>query len=832
MAGACDKIKVMECFAEYFHPDTYDLSLKLSREDESLYGRAKIDGRLASPKIKIIKLHAEKLEIKSVKMALAEQGEPAVTCDFRHQDGVLEILLSEEEYQDDLQFEIEFSGRLNHNMQGCYLSSYQWQGKDYRIAATQFEACCARQAFPCIDEPAAKAVFRLTLEVPDYQAVDTVISNMPLRTQQGNKFEFEPTPPMSTYLLAWVVGPFRRVSSVNPSGIKVTSYGALNQPLESLLFANQTAERALEYYQKRFRIPYPLPKLDQVALPDFEAGAMENWGLITFRESCMLADRDAPLDSKKSVAVTVTHEIAHQWFGDLVTMQWWDGLWLNESFATIMEYAATDALYPEFKIWTNFFTDDSVAALERDALPGVQAVYQPVRHPDEIETLFDSAIVYAKGARLILMLMRLSGEENFNRALHDYFKKHQYANTIGDDLWASLEPYVKFDVRGFMQTWISQPGYPALHHCHNGEKVWWEQQRLLIDGSTDDSKWPLPAVEDDMSGHYVLDLSEAEFENKLVSFSNLGLEQKLRILIDRMLLAKSGVAPIVPLLDLLPKFRAEQNAGIWRILASIIADLKIFCPPQSTTYQNFQQYLRGLLGLQLKKMRENADNQTLSSEQLDLRNTVISLALYAADRGTLERLNRLYQGDLTKIEPELRIFVLAAKMRRDEAAVFDEFLLKYQKTEDPDLKSDLLYALSRAEKIKHQQRLLALLKEPKIVRAQDHIFLFAYLLRNYKTKAATLDWLTRNWAYVERITGQKTLEDYLRYGASVILDAAEADKFFGFFDQEAENPMLARAIELAHVSVAARLARIEEHGEAFAQKLAYLQGKHNKIQGN
>lgn len=822
MAGACDKIKVMEYFTEYFHPDTYDLSLKLSREDESLHGRVKIDGRLASPKIKIVKLHAEKLEIKSVKIASAEQGESAMTCDYRHQDGVLEIPLPEEEYQDGLQFEIEFSGRLNHNMQGCYLSSYQWQEKEQRIAATQFEACCARQAFPCIDEPAAKAVFRLTLEVPDYQATDIVISNMPLRTQQGNKFEFEPTPPMSTYLLAWVVGPFRSVSSVNPSGIKVTSYGALNQPLESLLFANQTAERALEYYQKRFQIPYPLPKLDQVALPDFEAGAMENWGLITFRECCMLADRDAPLDSKKSVAVTVTHEIAHQWFGDLVTMQWWDGLWLNESFATIMEYAATDALYPEFKIWTNFFTGDSVAALERDALPGVQAVYQPVHHPDEIETLFDSAIVYAKGARLILMLMRLIGEQNFNRGLHDYFAKHQYANTIGDDLWVSLEPYAEFDVREFMQAWISQPGYPALQRCANGENAWWKQQRLLIDGSTDNSKWPLPAVEDDMSGHYVIDLGEVEFENKLAYFPNLGLEQKLRILIDRMLLAKAGVAPIVPLLDLLPKFRAEHDAGIWRILASIVADLKIFCPPQSTVYRNFQQYLRELLEPQLEKMEQNADNQVWNSEQLDLRNTIISLALYAADRDTLERLSRLYQDDLTKIEPELRTFVLAAKMRRDEAEVFNEFLLKYQKTEDPDLKSDLLYALSRAEETRHQEQLLALLKEPKIVRAQDHIFLFAYLLRNHKTKAATLDWLIQNWAYLEQLTGQKTLEDYLRYGASVILNAAEADKFFGFFDQKAQDPMLSRAIELAHVSVAARLTRIEKHGEAFAEKLANL----------
>lgn len=816
-------MKVMEYFADYYRPKRYDLNLTVSRREEFLRGTVRINGCLVSNDVKTLKFHAENLQIKAVAYRLVSQTDEKSfeECDFLHQESVLEISVTEHmrEKGVDLEFFIEFSGKLNHNMQGCYLSSYQWQDQEQKIIATQFESCLARQAFPCIDEPAAKAVFNLTLVVLDLEERDIVLSNMPIERQEQNRFRFVSTPPMSTYLLAWVIGPFQKVSTINTDGVRVSSYCALNQSIEALKFANQTGGRALEYYQKRFGVAYPLPKLDQVALPDFEVGAMENWGLVAFRESCMLAESDAALDSKKSVAVTVTHEIAHQWFGDLVTLKWWDDLWLNESFATIMEYSATDAIYPEFNIWTDFFTSDCVAALERDALPGVQAVYQPVHHPGEIETLFDSAIVYAKGARLILMLMRLIGEEAFDQGLHDYFEEFQYHNTVGDDLWASLQTHARFDVRGFMQAWISQPGYPALQHCNNTKEPW-SQQRLLIDGSTDDSKWPLPKVQDDMSGHYLINLSEEDFQHKIAHFDELLEEQKLRLLIDRMLLAKAGVVSTVPLLDLLRKFSAEKNAGVWQIMASIIADLKIFCPPKSTIKRDFQKYLRQLLAKQILCFDHGP--KELTADEIDLRNTVTSIALYATDRRTLELLSQLYQSDFTKIEPERRLFILSAKMRQAEDEVFDEFLSQYQKVEDPDLKSDLLCALSRAEAPEHCQHLLALLDSPRIVRPQDHIFLFIYLLRNPQTKLAALSWLPEHWAKIEEMTGQKTAEDYLRYGAGVITDEAEERRFFKFFDQKASEPMYARAVELAHVAVATRLARIKKYQATFAEKLTEL----------
>ncbi len=228
---------------------------------------------------------------------------------------------------------------------------------------------------------------------------------------------------------------------------------------------------------------------------------MENWGLVAYRESMMLTTSSASLSTKRTVATTITHELAHQWFGDLVTMAWWDDLWLNESFASVVEYYAADAIYPELNVWQDFFTGDCLAALRRDCLPGVQAVQQAVHHPSEIATLFDGAIVYAKGARLILMLIRLMGEAKFRQGVRYYFDKFQYQNTTADDLWNALQLYANFDIKNFMHTWITQPGYPVLarkdassvslkesQSSSIGIGADFDEHRFLITGDSDDTK--------------------------------------------------------------------------------------------------------------------------------------------------------------------------------------------------------------------------------------------------------------------------------------------------------------------------------------------------------
>lgn len=819
----------MERFLDYFRPYHYQLEECLWRDTEQFKGKVEIVGALLGNSIK---LHAVNLEIEKIEWRprWTDYEDPSaeygyMTCDFTYEDGVIIIPATDEmraildECQDDnhLALKINFGGKLSHNMQGCYLSTYDFNGQEQRLVATQFESHYAREAFPCIDEPAAKATFDLRIIVPDYDpSCDVVLANTPVIQQTHGSFEFETTPRMSTYLLAWVVGPLQSVSKVNKNGVKVSSYCAFNQPVESLLFANDTAARALEYYDKRFQEKYPLPKLDQVALPDFEAGAMENWGLVTYRESMMLADKTATTDTKQSIALTVTHELSHQWFGDLVTMQWWDDLWLNESFASVIEYFATDALYPDFNIWQDFFTGYCFAALKRDCLPGVQSVQQVVHHPAEIATLFDSAIVYAKGAHLIFMLIRLMGEEKFDQGLRDYFDKYKYENTVGDNLWDTLQSYADFDVKDFMRAWITQPGYPVLQRQGND----WEQHRFLITGQTDDTVWPLPEITDDMSGHYLLNLDDADFQSKIAEYDQLSQEQKLRLLIDRELLAKTPNVASASLFDLLPKFIHEPSSAVWNIILMLITDLKLFCTPETPATDDYKAYLRQLLQNQFDSIDFSVLHDVDSTTK---RHILLEIARYSEYEPILRHLTNMYSDDFAKIDPELRMQVLAAKMYFDEDKVFTPWLKKYQTETDPEIKDDILYTLiDIAKQPEHLEQLLAWLEQPKIVRPQNHIFLFAHLMRNYRTRDRALDWLVTHWDYVERLTGEKSIEDYPRLAATALRTPAEAEKFYNFFDKMSDNPVLSRTLKIAHTDIDARLALIAKDSAGVHEKLKAL----------
>ena len=826
--------RAMERFLDYFKPSNYTIDLEIDRHKKSLKGKVRVSGVVCS---ECVKFHAVAMKIKSVEFSADDpfSQNPLKPCRFEYDDETIMIPTDREnapyfytshkfdERSGDSEihstdFVITFETKLKENMQGCYLSSYDLGGEKKFLATTQFESHYAREAFPCIDEPAAKAIFFVNLDIPDLSPEDVVLFNTPLSSHYGTRYSFAPTPRMSTYLLAWVIGPLQSVSTVNKNGVQVSSYCALNQPLESLLFANEVATRALEYYDEKFGEQCPLSKLDQVALPDFEAGAMENWGLVTYRESMMLAGPDASLDLKRTVSTTVTHELSHQWFGDLVTMAWWDGLWLNESFATIMEYYAADALYPELGVWEDFFTGDCLAALKRDALSGVQAVQQEVQYPAEIATLFDAAIVYAKGARLILMLVRLMGEDNFYSGMRYYFDKHKYQNTTGDDLWSALQPHADFDVKKFMQVWITQPGYPILE-AHGND---WSEKRFLIAGGTDDGskKWPLPEVKDDMSGHYLIKLSMNEFSEKLSKFVEMESEQKLRLLIDRMLLAKAGEVESASLLDLISQFANEKSSAVWEILANIIGDLKLFCPPETALADNYKKFLRESLSEQFAEIDFGALSD---SNQLVLRSILLSIAYYAEDQPTLKRLLKLYQSDLSKLDADLRPHILSAKLYFDEEIVFADWLEYYRTTSNPELKHSLLAELAGSVKEeRHCQRMLDLLKKPEIVRPQDHIYLYIYLLRNFRTRERTLIWLTENWEYLVGLTGDKSVEDYPRYAANLIRTASEAKVFHDFFQTKRDVPVLKRTLEIAETEISARLKLIEHEQPLIKEKLNKL----------
>jgi len=363
---------------------------------------------------------------------------------------------------------MSFSGELNDKMKGFYRSNYKTpDGEERVLACTQFEATDARRAFPCWDEPAAKATFDVTLVVPKDRIA---LSNMPVKAEEDHPKDdcgcwktvsYERTPIMSTYLLAFIVGEFDCVEGQSKDGVLVRVYTPLGKK-EQGEFALDVAVKTLPFYKDYFNIAYPLPKIDLIAIPDFAAGAMENWGLVTYRETALLIDpANSSASTKQWVALVVGHELAHQWFGNLVTMEWWTHLWLNEGFASWIEYLCVDYCIPEFDIWTQFVTSDYMRALELDALNNSHPIEVPVGHPSEVDEIFD-AISYSKGASVIRMLHDYIGDADFRKGMHEYLTKFQYKNAFTEDLWASLGEASGKPVNKVMTTWTKQMGFPML----------------------------------------------------------------------------------------------------------------------------------------------------------------------------------------------------------------------------------------------------------------------------------------------------------------------------------------------------------------------------------
>lgn len=848
----------MERLLDYFTPQNYKLRLHIDKESASLRGSVIITGIVHHP---LIKLHSHNLKITSVKIDDKDTS-------YALKSDILEIkpitILYHKKQNKSIKIQVEFSTTLTNTMEGPYLSTYQYQNQTKTIVATQFESHYARRCFPCIDEPSAKATFDLTLITKGDQ--DLILSNTEILSQKTLQYKtvdenfnltksavktittFKTTPKMSTYLLAFVIGEFRKEIITTKNNIKITTFCPLNHDQSMLKFANEIAEKSLAFYEDFFGTKYPLPKLDQVALPDFEAGAMENWGLITYRESCLLANDKTSQDAKESIATVIAHEISHQWFGNLVTMSWWDDLWLNESFATIMEYFAVDHIKPEYHIWQHFFTNECLAALSKDAYKDVQSVRQKIKDPAEIATLFDGSIVYAKGARLILMLIRTIGIDGFKQGIKDYFDKYAYQNTIGDHLWESLQPYAKqLDLKTFMHSWLDQPGYPIL--ASDGS-----QKRFLTDQkiSAKPSSYLLPMISDDLSGHYLLKLDQSEFDAKIANFHQLEFEQKLRLLIDYYFFSKANLISPVNYFPLLEKFSKSTDYFIWDLLALFVADLKFLLPENSHALVVFQDLVNTLVLPVLAKI-DIKPSPNEPSSITKLRQTLLSLALFAEEDGNpvqnhsqkslniqsspesplnsqtatkkssqsraiTEKLTKLYQPNPEKINSSVRPFVLIAKLRQTPT-IFEDLLKIYQNSSDPELKSDLLSALTSSNHSAHQDLLLQLLADKNTIRPQDHILYFAKLNKNQFLRSQTLSWLYQNWAFVSEISGEKSKEDYLLVASNQLKTTQNLQDFTNFLDTLKSDPALARSTKIATAKASANLARLQTYQP---ELIAYL----------
>ena len=386
---------------------------------------------------------------------------------------------------------VKFKGALNDRLLGFYLSRYGERGRERRMATTQFEAADARRAFPCVDEPAAKATFDISIAAG--RGMEAV-SNMPVasRRKKGSKtvHRFQTTPVMSTYLVYLAVGRFDKISARH-GGVRVR---VLTVPgnRERGRFALRLTVRLLAEYEKYFGIKYPLPKLDMIAVPDFAAGAMENWGAITFRETLLLYDpKTSSSGTRQRVAEVVSHELAHQWFGNLVTMEWWNDLWLNESFATFMATKFVDKLHPEWELWDRFLEDAMNTAMDLDALESTHPIDVEVESPAQIREIFD-AISYDKGGCILRMLEHHVGEPAFRRGLRDYLRRFRYANASGDDLWRAIGRASGSPVLPLVRGWLERPGFPLVEASQSGSRVRLSQSRFRLGPGRRSGAWQVP----------------------------------------------------------------------------------------------------------------------------------------------------------------------------------------------------------------------------------------------------------------------------------------------------------------------------------------------------
>ncbi|MFZ2150289.1 MAG: M1 family metallopeptidase [Minisyncoccia bacterium] len=560
-------------------PMDYDIQLKPDLENFTFSGFETITLSILE-KTKTLTLHSKEIEIQTAdiakKFAKISYDKKSETATFSFP----EFLPAGK-----VKLKIFFRGILNDKMRGFYRSCYNVDGKECVMATTQFEATDARRAFPCIDEPAQKAIFNVSLVVPKGK---TAISNtLPISVAEHEAgyeiIKFSPTPKMSTYLLAFIVGDFEFLERKSKNGTIVRVFTTAGKKHQAK-FALECAVKTLEFYEKYFNIPFPLPELDMIAIPDFASGAMENWGAITYRESALLVDEEHSSTSNKQwVALVVAHELAHQWFGNLVTMEWWTHLWLNEGFASFIEYLAVDKLFPKWDIWTHFATDDLGRALRLDALESTHPIEVEVHHPDEIGEIFD-AVSYSKGASVIRMLAEYLGEENFRNGLRYYLKKYSYKNAETTHLWQAFEKVSGKSVAKMMDDWTKKPGYPVIKISKD---LIISQERFFASPVSKRKNkmrtvWqvPLAFVSEDFLkmnfgevGFYRTAYDEPLLQRLVspVSTKELPARDRLGIIRDLFALAESGDRPSVDALKFLTAYENEDNYTVWVEIASGLA---------------------------------------------------------------------------------------------------------------------------------------------------------------------------------------------------------------------------------------------------------------------
>ena len=704
-----------------------------------------------------------------------------------------------------------FTGELNDSLKGFYRSSFtDDDGNEHTIATTQFQSTDARRAFPCFDEPDMKATFAITLVVdPTFTAVSNGSEvNRTTRDDGLVAVEFAETMSMSTYLVAFVVGPLEVSEPRYAGDVPVR---IVHRPGKAHLteFALDVAVAALAYFEDYYAIPYPSDKLDMIALPDFAMGAMENLGCVTYREILLLVDPDTATQPElQNVTDVVNHELAHMWFGDLVTMSWWNGIWLNEAFATFMEMKATDNFRPAWQRWTSFGISRS-AAFDIDSLEATRPIEFDVVSPADAEGMFD-LLTYEKGAAVVRMLEQWLGEETFRDGIRHYLQTHLYSNTETHDLWNALEHVAGRPVTNAMETWIFQGGYPVIEidetHAH--------QRRFTYTGGGEPATWSVPLqLRHDDDSVSVVELHDNSIElatrsDQYASFNHAGFGfYRVKLPSERLLaLGRNGVDH----LEAVERFGLADDA--WSLTLANETDLGDFVALMSgyteETDVSVWQRLLGALGFISHVALDNdraalgefvhgliSPHQTRLGEPVDGesdRTGQLRGALFAAS-GTLtaEGSDARHQAVLSAREiltqstpdPELRSAAVKIVAANGTADDFATFRAGFENAEDPQAEIRNLYALPGFPGADQIAEVTAMALDGSI-RTQNAPFVLAQAMMNRANGPATWQAVKGAWDDINERFPANTIVRMLT-GVRWLTDSATAADVAAFFADRA-----------------------------------------------
>lgn len=743
-------------------PQHYRLFFEPDLEKFIFHGTAEISLHIIKPVREII-LYAD-LKIAAIKVN-------GLIPNIDHTGEVLKLSLTET-VAGNVQIYAEFEGRHSDDLSGFYRSIYRDDEDNEKIlVTTQMEAPYARKVFPCFDEPDKKATFEIVLKIDKELEA---ISNMPISSirHEGDKktVYFENSPKMSSYLLYMGVGDFEFIEdALGPVDVHVA---AVRGRVQRGHFALELAKKFLDYFQDYSRVPYPLPKLDLIAIPDFAAGAMENWGAITFREILLLFDeKKTSVKIKKRIAEVIAHELWHMWSGNLVTMEWWDDLWLNESFATYMAYKAVDHFFPEWNIMHDFVAGSMTGSFAMDMLDSTHPIAAHVESPNEIEELFDE-ISYGKGGCVLRMIEGYIGEETFRNSISAYLEKYQFSNAAANDLWQSMEQEGGDSVVAIMENWVNTEGFPLVEVTVENGHIRLKQQRfsrhmsdavwkipLVIQTDTGivkhlfdekettipfDAQWFIVNVK--CEGFYRVSYQDYGMLERLIRERSISAFERFGIQNDVYNLLLTGHSTIKEYLNLLKYYDREDSALVLTDIFSNFSHIKNIFWDKLTMWDRYKLYLKEMFEYNFNRLGwEKKDGESLNDTEL--RPVCISYLNFCDHKPVIDESRKRMQR--SEIDADLMGAIFSGVAMNGTVDDYAQILKRYQTSKNIEevLKALSALFLFREEAILAQSLEMIITNK---IRIQDLRTVFAVISTNIHFRNSYFGWVQDNWDRLDK----------------------------------------------------------------------------------